>query len=85
LQEFVVVNKVASMFHHEIVMTLCSQCIGSYKVLKRNAFITYEMDSRWDPGISPVFSEEDSTRFDACAFLDLQSPRADSSCPSPPP
>ena len=38
------VNEVTSMFHHEIVMSLHNHRTSSYKVLKRNASITYERD-----------------------------------------
>ena len=78
LQEFTV-NEVTGMFHHVIVMTLHSQRTCSYKVLKRNASITYKLDIPWDPDINLIFSREDSTQFAACAFLDLQSPTMDPS------
>ena len=60
-------------------MTLHSQCIGSYKALKRNAFIVYELDILWNPDINQIFNGDDSTRFVACAFLDLPSPTTDPS------
>ena len=74
------------MFHSEIVMTLHSQRTCSCKVLKRNAFLIYELDISWDPGISPAFSKEDSPRSTAHVFLHLPSPTSDLSqkhVPSP--
>jgi len=56
LQEIAFFNEVTGMFLHEIVM-------------KMNASITNELNIPWNPSISPVFSEEDSTRFAACTFL----------------
>jgi len=77
----------AEMFHLEIVMTLHSQRTYSYRVLKRNTYIIYELDISWDPSISPTFSGENSTRCAASTFLDVPSPIADPSQKpgSPPP
>ena len=69
------------MFH-----SLHNQRTCSYKVLKRNAFLTYEQDNPWDPGIDPTFSGEDSTLVIAHVFLHLPSRTADlSQKPVPPP
>ena len=51
LQEFAV-NEVTCMFHPDVVMTLHNQRTCSYRVLKRNASITYELDILWDLGIT---------------------------------
>ena len=76
------------IFHPEIVMILHNQHTCSYRVLKRNASIIYELDVPGNPGISLTFSEEDLTRFDVYAFLDLSSSTADPSqepvLPTPP-
>ena len=53
------------------------RCAESYRVLRRIASITHELDISWDPGISPIFSGENSTLSDACAFLDIPSTVAD--------
>jgi len=41
-----------------IVRKLHARCKGSYKVLKRIAFITHELNIPWDPGISSIFHKE---------------------------
>ena len=76
LQEFAV-NEMIGMFHHDIVMTLHNQRTCSYRVLKWNAFITYELDISWDPGISLTFSEDVSIWSAAFVFLHLPSPTTD--------
>ena len=78
LQKFAV-NEVTCMFHFEIVMTLHNQRTGSYRVLKRNTFITYELDIPCDLDTSLTFSGEDSTRFVTYVFLVLPSPATGSS------
>jgi len=50
-----------SIFHPKIVMTLHNQRTSSYRILKRNAPITYELNIPWDPDISLTFDGVDST------------------------
>jgi len=64
------------MFYPEIVMTLHSQRTSSFRVLKRNAFVTYELDIPWDPDISPILSGEDSIHSVLYAFSLLSLPIA---------
>ena len=66
-------------FPPETVSKLYARRTGSYRLLKRIASITHELDISWDPGISPIFSGENSTLSDACAFLGLSSIAADPS------
>jgi len=67
------------------VMTLHSQRMGSYKVLKRNASITYELDIPWDLGISHTFNGDDSIRFNAClsASIIAYGRSVTEACPTP--
>ena len=59
LQEFTVDNKVIVTSHHGTVRKLHASRTRSDRVLKRNTFITYELDILWDPDISSAFIGDD--------------------------
>ena len=59
LQEFAVVKKVICIFHSEIVRTLHNHRTYSYRDLRRNDFITNELEIPWDHDISSMFSRKD--------------------------
>jgi len=82
LQEFVVVNEVTGMFHPEIVGTFHTRRTSTYKIMRRIAFITDQLDILWDPSIGPTFSGEHSTCSVAYAFSVLPSPTAQKSVTS---
>ena len=84
LQKFVV-TEVTCMFHLDIMMTLHNQRTCSFRILKRNASITYELDIPWDLGISHTFNGTDSIRFNAClsASIIAYDRSVTEACPTP--
>ena len=62
LQEFTVDNRVMVTSHSETTRKLHAWRKDFEMTLKRIAYIAYELDSPWDPGISSVFSQDDASR-----------------------
>ena len=86
LQEFTVDDRVMVTSHSEATRKLHVWRKDFEMALKRIAYIAYELDSLWDPGISSVFSKEDAPRSTLYALIELLSSTADPSRrPAPPP
>ena len=88
LQEFAVDSEVIITSQSEIVRKLHVWYTGPYKVLKRSAFITDELDISWDSDIDSIFNGDKSFLPATCAMFELPSTAADpsrESVPPPPP
>ena len=66
-------------FPPRIVRMLHARYTCSYRVLRRITYISQTLDIPWDPGIIPVFIEDDLPLSHACAFLHVSSTMANSS------
>jgi len=76
LQKFTVDDKVIvtilfGMFPAGTVGKLYARGTYSYRVLRKNTFITHELDNPWDLGINTIFNGENLSLSDAWAFIDL--------------
>jgi len=68
LQEFAIDDDVTFTIHFKTfspktVRKIHARCTGFYRVLRRIASITHELDIPWDPVVNLVFSGEDMTLF----------------------
>jgi len=79
LQKFTVDNKVMVMSHPEAVRKLHAWHTDFDRVLKRSAFIAYELNTSWDPDISYVFSRNDTPLSTIGVLIELPSFTADPS------
>jgi len=73
LQEFAIASKVIVISHPETIRKLHAWRTDFDRIMKKSAFIVYELNSPWDSGISFVFSRDDVPLSAIDALIELLS------------